>query len=68
MGLLSTLLTLDTLSTFPLKCESTMLPLKWKLILLPQTLVPHKTFLIHHPDTVDTLQRNVSYSPSLWSR
>lgn len=65
--LLPTLFTFDTLSTFSFKCESTMLSLKWKLFLLPQTLVPHETFLTHHPcDFIDTLQWNVSYSPSLW--
>lgn len=51
----------------PLKCEFTMLPLKWKLFLLPQTLIPHKMFLIHHSDIFDTLQRNVFYL-SHWRR
>lgn len=69
VGLLPTLITLATFSTLSLKCESIILPLKWKLFLLSQTLVPHETFLSHHPcDVVDTLQWRVSYSTPLWLR
>lgn len=56
-------------STLPIKCESTILHLKWKLFLLPQTHVPHKILLTHYLcGTVETIQQNISYSPPLWRR
>lgn len=67
--LLPTLLSLAIILTLTLKCEPTMSPLKWKFFLLLQTLIPHRTFLAHHPcGVVDTLRWNVSYSPLLLHR